>query len=215
MSCPRPATAVRLAACALATALAGGLTALPVDCADARAALASAPNPPSGTGPAQTSSAGSGEAGEEFEAYAEGEEEEVQEGSASAGPTGTSASAREVSGQTVAVEEGAGSSVVRVSSLKLVRSSAEALAHRAVRVSQVRFAFTLSAAARVRVVLARASDDAGEVRWHALRDTVTLGAARGRNRARLRASGVLSPGEYRLTLLAARGNGRSILIRVS
>jgi hypothetical protein len=196
----------------------GTVIALPTEYAAARAPLTRAADAASPDESAKTSSAG--ESPEEFEGlFAEGEgeeEEEVMEGTGAAGPTGASARAGGVSGESVAVEGGsAGEAGARISSLKLVRASASALAHRAVRASEIRFAFTLSANARVRVRLARASSRAGEVRWRALPDTVTLSGVRGLNRARLHAGNALLAGEYRLTVAAARGRARSILIRVS
>ena len=217
MSCPRPATAVRVATCALAAGLMGGAIALPTAYAAARSPLTRAADPLSPSESAKTSSAS--ESPEEFEglfAEGEGEEEEVAEGTSVAGPTGSSASAGGVSGEGLAGGGGgAGEAGARISSLKLVRASASALAHRAVHASEIRFAFTLSAIARVRVRLARASSRAGEVRWHVLPDTVALSGVRGLNRARLHGGNALLAGEYRLTVAAERGSARSILIRVS
>lgn len=216
MSCPRPATAVRVLTCALTAALTGGAIALPAEYAAARTLPTRAADPASAAETAKNASAA--ESPEEFEglfAEGEGEEEEVAEGTSVPSPTGTSASAGGVSGGEVAGEGTGSEASAHVSSLKLVRASASALSHRAVHASQIRFAFTLSADARVRVRLARASSRAGEVRWHLLPDTVTLSGVRGLNRARLHASNPLPAGEYRLTVAAARGSARSILIRVS
>ena len=195
----------------------GGAIALPAEYAAARTPLTRAADPASPGESAKTSSAS--ESPEEFEglfAEGEGEEEEVAEGTSAAGATGSSASAGGVSGGGLAADNGsAGEAGARISSLKLVRASASALSHRAVQASEIRFAFTLSATVRVRVRLARASSRAGEVRWHVLPDTVTLSGVRGVNRARLHGANALPAGEYRLTLAAARGGARSILIRVS
>jgi hypothetical protein len=217
MSYPRPATAVSVATCALAAGLIGGAIALPAEYAAARAPLARAADATTPAESAKTSSAS--ESPEEFEglfAEGEGDEEEVAEGTATAGPTGTSASAGGVSGEGAAGNRGSTSEAdAHVSSLKLVRASASALSHHAVRASEIRFAFTLSTSVRVRVQLARASSRAGEVRWRVLPDTVTLTGLQGLNRARLHAANALPAGEYRLTVAAARGSARSILIRVS
>jgi hypothetical protein len=213
MSCPRPATAVRAAACALAAGLLGGLVALPTDYAAARAPLTRAADPVTPAEPAKTSSAS--ESDEEFEGlWDEGEgeeEEEVAEGTSAVGATGTSVPAGGATGEALADEGEAGA---RVTSLKLVRASTSALSHRAVRASQIRFEFTLSATARVRVRLARASSRAGEVRWRVLAGTFALSGARGINHARLHATDPLPEGEYRLSVATARGSARSILIRV-
>jgi hypothetical protein len=47
-----------------------------------------------------------------------------------------------------------------------------------------------------------------------MRDSVILAAVRGNNRAGLRANNLLNAGDYRLTLCAAGGGSRSIIIRV-
>jgi hypothetical protein len=157
-----------------------------------------------------------GEANEIVEAEAdveEGEEGERRFAGAGGGANTAGGAGGFKEGPAASAAEAAGR--VRISSLRLLRTTVTALAHRAVRASQVRFAFTLSAPARVRVRLARASNRAGEVRWRALPDSVTLAAARGVDRARLHAANVLGAGEYRLTLIAYHGNSRSIIIRVS
>jgi len=201
----------------LAAALTGGLLALPSDCAAARGAASSPTIPQSNGQSAGGSEQSLDEELEELYAEGEGEEDEVVEGSGSSSPSRTSASSGSGYSEAPTVEgsaASAGEADVRISSLKLVRTSAEALAHRAVRASQICFGFKLSASAHVRASLARASNRAGEVRWRALHDTVTLSGARGSNHARLRAANELGPGEYRLTLAPAEGIARSLLIRV-
>jgi hypothetical protein len=97
----------------------------------------------------------------------------------------------------------------------LTPAATAALRHFRPRVSRVAFAFTLNVAARVRVTLAKqVTARAHTGRWQTLPDTRVLAAARGRNRARLSAPGALAPGRYRLTLLPARGVGRSLTFTV-
>ncbi len=107
-----------------------------------------------------------------------------------------------------------GAALVKLSDLRLTHSSAAALEHPAVRASEIRFAFALSADAKVRARLAKDLAHGARAHWHALADSLTLAGVRGRNRARLRASSVLPAGVYRLTLTPLRGPGRSLIIRV-
>lgn len=107
-----------------------------------------------------------------------------------------------------------GAALVKLSDLRLTHSGAAALEHPALRASEIRFAFTLSAGAKVRARLAKDLTHGARAHWHALADSVTLAGVRGHNRARLRASSVLQAGLYRLTLTPLRGAGRSLIIRV-
>jgi hypothetical protein len=150
--------------------------------------------------------------GEGIEApFLEGEEpEEAEVGGASAGAS----SAASVGENEVFAPSVGQASQVRLSSLKLARKSVAALAHRAVRASQVRFTFTISAPASVEVRLARGSARAGEVRWHTVADSLTLSAVRGSNHGRLHGANVLRAGEYRLRLSVTPSSSRAIIIRV-
>lgn len=147
----------------------------------------------------------------------EAEEEEFlelpAEPSSGAGAQGAGAgggSTASAEGQVASASEAA----VRLSSLRLERASASALAHHAVHASQIRFAFALSGPAKVRATLARASNSAGEVHWRDLPDSLTLTGAAGVNHAHLHGGRELARGEYRLALIAGRGAARSILIRI-
>ena len=171
----------------------------------------------SGAGEATKPNAGAtgetGLGGEGIEApFLEGEEPEEAE---AAGASAGASSAASVGENEVFAPSVSQVSQVRLSSLKLARKSVAAMAHRAVHASQVRFAFTISAAASVEVRLARASARAGEVRWHTLADSLTLSAVRGSNHGRLHAANLLRAGEYRLTLSVTPGISRAIIIRVN
>jgi hypothetical protein len=195
----------------------GALAAAPAS--PAVAAGGRAPVGPGSTGAGETnkpSGGANGETsldGEVIEApFLEAEEaEEAEAGGASAGAS----SAASVGENEVFAPSLGQAAQVRLSSLKLARRSGAAMAHRAVRASQVRFAFTISAATSVQVRLARASARAGEVRWHTLADSLTLSAVRGSNHGRLHAANLLRAGEYRLTLSVTPGISRAIIIRVN
>jgi len=78
---------------------------------------------------------------------------------------------------------------------------------------QLAFSFTASATVHVRVTLSRRVTSHRRVRWHALHRSATISAKPGRNSGRL-ATGPLAPGTYRLTLTAAHGITRSLVIHV-
>jgi hypothetical protein len=104
---------------------------------------------------------------------------------------------------------------VRLSALALTPSASAALARGVPALSQVAFAFVLSAPARVRVrtrvTLARQVVVRGRARWVVVTGGFTLAAARGRDHGRLRGRGALAPGRYRLTLAPARGAESTIV----
>ena len=77
-------------------------------------------------------------------------------------------------------------------------------------ISQVAFAFTLSAPARVGVTLSRLRRVDGRLRWVSAPGGLTLTAARGPGRTHLRGHGTLPAGRYRLTLTPAHGAARSL-----
>ncbi|MBA3807826.1 MAG: S53 family peptidase [Solirubrobacterales bacterium] len=79
------------------------------------------------------------------------------------------------------------------------------------RISQLSFLFTASAAVRVHATLAKR----GHARWRGLPASVTLNSVRGRNTAKLRGHGVLSPGRYRLTVSPLHGLARSMVFSIS
>ena len=103
-----------------------------------------------------------------------------------------------------------------LSGLSLTRGSILALNSVRPRVSQVRFAFTLSGPARVRVrvTLAKLIRARGHTRWRVLPASLTIAANVGRNSHRLGARNALAPGRYRLTLTPAHGAARSIVFQI-
>jgi len=109
----------------------------------------------------------------------------------------------------------AGTPPIRLSALALTPSALLALNRARPRVFSVGFAFTLSAAARVRVALAKLVMTHGHKRWQVLPYAITLAGAKGRDRARLSAHGTLTPGRYRLTLTPAHGTARTIVFQVA
>jgi hypothetical protein len=139
--------------------------------------------------------------GESASAEGEGEEAEVE---LEEGPDGGAG------GHTAH----AGAARVRLSRLRLTRATVAALSHHNVRAAQIRFSFTLSSPDKVRVRLARAHSRTGHVHWSAMADSVTLAAARGRDRGHLYATNVLVAGSYRLTLSARNGGSRALIIHI-
>jgi len=108
----------------------------------------------------------------------------------------------------------AGQPTIKLAAFALTPSALLALNRARPRVSEVGFAFTLSAAARVRVALAKLLEAHGRKRWQTLPYAITLAGARGRDRARLSAHSTLTPGRYRLTLTPAHGTARSIVFQI-
>jgi hypothetical protein len=109
---------------------------------------------------------------------------------------------------------GSARTTVRLAHLVLTARASAAIAHGVPPVSQVAFAFTLSAAARVRVTLSRQVRVGGRLRWVAAPGGLALSAGRGRDRAHLRGRGTLPAGGYRLTLTPAHGAARSLEFRL-
>ncbi len=107
-----------------------------------------------------------------------------------------------------------GLAAIRVSDLGLTPAAIGALDYGWPTISRVAFAFTLSAATRVRIALAKLVRRGGHWRWQVLRDSITIQAGKGRNRVHLRARGRLAPGRYRLTLTPARGSPLSLIIYI-
>jgi hypothetical protein len=96
----------------------------------------------------------------------------------------------------------------------LTKTATAALSLGKPKASQVAFAFTLNVAARVKVTLAKLLVSHGRKRWQTLPYSLTITAARGRDRARLSGHGQLAPGRYRLTLVPQHGSARSIVFQV-
>jgi hypothetical protein len=108
----------------------------------------------------------------------------------------------------------AGAPTIKLTAFALTPSALLALNRARPKVSEVGFAFTLSAAAHVRVAVAKLLEAHGRKRWQTLPYALTLAGARGRDRERLSAHGVLTPGSYRMTLTPEHGSARSITFQI-
>jgi Subtilase family len=102
----------------------------------------------------------------------------------------------------------------RISLLRLTTYAQAALRHGRRTISNLDFSCTLSRATSIKVTLAIQVHSAGAARWRTLHNSLTFAAIRGVNRRRLRGSGVLTPGVYRLTLTPVSGAAHSLAIRV-
>ncbi len=110
---------------------------------------------------------------------------------------------------------GAARPVIRLSRLTLTARAALALRHGRPKISRLGFAFTISAAARVRVTLSRRVRVRGRVRWQVVPSSITFNASAGVNRRHLAGRSSLAPGLYRLTLAPLGGIAGSLLFRVA
>ena len=104
--------------------------------------------------------------------------------------------------------------VPTLSALSLTRTAIVALNHSRPKAFQVRFAFTISAAARVRVTLAKLVRIHGHARWQPLPDSLTIATTKGRNGNRLSGHNSLAPGRYRLMLTPVHGAARSLTFQL-
>ncbi len=105
---------------------------------------------------------------------------------------------------------GSGTLAVTLSGLSLTHGAVVALRRERPAASQMGFAFTISAGARVRVTLAKLIHVRGRARWQPIGDSLTITATRGRNSRRLHGRNALSGGRYRLTLTPVHGTARSL-----
>jgi len=99
---------------------------------------------------------------------------------------------------------------VRLSDVALTLSALIALNRSHPRISQVDFAFDVSAPARVRVSLAERVRAHRHARWQTLPGALMLSANAGRNSHRLSGHRTLAAGDYRLTLTPSDGAARSL-----
>ncbi len=129
-----------------------------------------------------------------------------------ASPSGATAGQPSGSPSVAASAGGAnsGHGTVLLSNLALTARASAVFARGLPTISQVAFAFTLSAPARVGVKLSRLRRIDGRLRWVSARGGFTLTAGRGRGRSHLRGHGTLPAGRYRLTLRPAHGAARSL-----
>jgi hypothetical protein len=104
---------------------------------------------------------------------------------------------------------------IKLTAFALTPTALLALNRARPKVSSVRFAFVLSAAARVRATLAKLVRVHGHSRWVSVPGALTFSAAKGRNQRHLTSSDRLASGRYRLTLAPQHGSARSITFRVA
>jgi len=133
-------------------------------------------------------------------------------GSASpaSGASGSSSSGTTTSSPSI----GASRPTIRLSTFALTPNALIALNRTRPKVSSVGFAFTLSAAARVRASIAKRVRVRGREQWVLVPGSLTFAAAKGSNRRHLSSRDGLTPGSYRLTLTPEHGSARSITFRV-
>ncbi len=105
---------------------------------------------------------------------------------------------------------GAASRAVRLTELTLTPHARAAIAGHRRAIAELAVTFRLSAAARIRVSLARRVLREGRWRWVAQPGGFTVAPRRGRNRVGLRGSLTLQTGRYRVTLAPIRGAARSV-----
>jgi hypothetical protein len=103
---------------------------------------------------------------------------------------------------------------VRISKLALTLKALLALNRSRPKLSQLGFTFTVNAATRVSVSLAKRVRVHGHARWVLLRRAVTIAAIAGRNVRNLSGSGTLGAGSYRLTLTPSHGSGLSLVFKL-
>jgi hypothetical protein len=178
--------------------------------------------------------------GEEGEPSGKPGEEQSESGSQGAGEAGagggsqgsgggTPSSTGQTAGGTGGLPNSAGSSPVvaersptvaasramRLFALQLTAHARSALRrHGPMKLDQLAFSFGLSQATTVHATLAVRTGRKGHVHWQALRGSLIFAAIRGINRRRLHGLGRLTHGAYRLTLVAAAGSSRSLVVHV-
>jgi hypothetical protein len=103
---------------------------------------------------------------------------------------------------------------VRISKLALTLKALLALNRSRPKLSQLGFAFTINAATRVSVSLAKRVRVHGHARWALVRRPATIAAIAGRNVRNLSGSGTLGAGAYRLTLTPSHGAGLSLVFKL-
>jgi hypothetical protein len=143
-------------------------------------------------------------------------EEEARSKSTGASTTGAPPGALASPGITTSSSPGpAVQPTIRISAFALTPNALIALRRVRPKTASIGFVFTLSAAARVRVTLAKQLNAHGRRRWQTLPYSLTIAATRGRNHRRLSGRNPLSPGRYRLTLTPQHGGARSITFQIT
>jgi hypothetical protein len=156
------------------------------------------------------------------------EEEEKNAGSRSSSTTGSSidntsgtpstsgASGSSPSGTTSPSPSATSSQpTIKLTAFALTPTALLALDRARPKVSSVHFAFTLSAAARVRATLAKLVRVHGHNRWVPVPVALTFSAVKGRNQQHLTNSDGLASGRYRLTLVPQGGAARTLTFQVA
>jgi len=103
---------------------------------------------------------------------------------------------------------------VRISKLALTLKALLALNRSRPKLSQLGFMFTINAATRVSVSLAKRVRVHGYTRWALVRNPATIAAIDGRNVRNLSGSGTLGAGAYRLMLTPSHGVGISLVFKL-
>jgi hypothetical protein len=103
---------------------------------------------------------------------------------------------------------------IKLSALALTPNALLSLRSVKPKIRAVGFAFTLSADARVHATLAKRVRVHRHTRWVTFAGSLTIAAAKGRNRRHLNNHDALSPGRYRLTLTPQSGAARSIVFQI-
>lgn len=103
---------------------------------------------------------------------------------------------------------------IKLTAFALTPTALLALNRARPKVSSVHFAFTLSAAARVRATLAKLVRAHGHNRWVPVPGALAFSAVEGRNQQHLTSSDGLASGRYRLTLAPRGGAARTLSFQV-
>jgi hypothetical protein len=103
---------------------------------------------------------------------------------------------------------------VRISKLALTLKALLALNRSRPKLSQLGFTFTINAATRVSVSLAKRVRVRGRSSWALVRRPTTIAAVAGRNVRNLSGSGTFGAGAYRLTLAPSHGAGLSLVFKL-
>ena len=101
-----------------------------------------------------------------------------------------------------------------LSSLSLTRTAIIALNRSRPKVSQLGFAFTITAVAQVHVTLSKRVRVKKRGLWRPLPDSMTITALTGPNHHALRGHSVLAAGNYELTLTPVNGAARSLTFQI-
>jgi hypothetical protein len=108
-----------------------------------------------------------------------------------------------------------GRPAIKLTAFALTPTALLALDRARPKVSSVHFAFTLSAAARVRATLAKLVRVHRHNRWVPVPGALTFSAVEGRNRQHLTSSDGLASGRYRLTLAPQGGAARTLTFQIA